>query len=93
MKLVQFPRSRFRSTLRLIIASVWPPVYLLFPSALVAVEPLVARRDVVDDRLEPLEPIDTRHEDVEHDEMGSCEIFLVPVGPDSVGMVYEAIFT
>ena len=30
---------------------------------------------------------------VEHDEMGSCEIFLVPVGPDSVGMVYEAIFT
>jgi hypothetical protein len=30
---------------------------------------------------------------VEHDEMGSCDIFLVPVGPDSVGMVYEAIFT
>jgi hypothetical protein len=30
---------------------------------------------------------------VEHDEMGSCDIFLVPVGPDAVGMVYEAIFT
>jgi hypothetical protein len=30
---------------------------------------------------------------VEHDEMGACDIFLVPVGPDAVGMVYEAIFT
>jgi Domain of unknown function (DUF6916) len=31
--------------------------------------------------------------EVEHDEMGSYDIFLVPVGPDAVGMVYEAIFT
>ena len=30
---------------------------------------------------------------VEHGEMGPYELFLVPVGPDSVGMVYEAIFT
>ena len=31
--------------------------------------------------------------EVEHDEMGSYDIFLVPVGPDAVGMVYEAVFT
>ena len=30
---------------------------------------------------------------VEHDMMGSYDIFLVPVGPDATGMVYEAIFT
>jgi hypothetical protein len=30
---------------------------------------------------------------VGHHEMGTLEIFLVPVGPDSAGMVYEAIFT
>ena len=30
---------------------------------------------------------------VEHDEMGTYDIFLVPVGPDGVGMVYEAVFT
>src|SRR5438874_6434489 len=41
MKLVQFPRSRFRSTLRLTIASVWPLAYLLPPqSLLIASEPL-----------------------------------------------------
>jgi len=28
-----------------------------------------------------------------HDELGAYEIFLVPVGPDGKGMVYEAIFT
>jgi hypothetical protein len=31
--------------------------------------------------------------EVSHDEMGSYQIFLVPVGPDARGMVYEAIFT
>ena len=31
--------------------------------------------------------------EVGHDEMGAYEIFLVPVGPDGKGMVYEAIFT
>jgi hypothetical protein len=31
--------------------------------------------------------------EVAHAEMGSYDIFLVPVGPDAEGMVYEAIFT
>ena len=31
--------------------------------------------------------------EVVHDELGAYEIFLVPVGPDGKGMVYEAIFT
>ena len=31
--------------------------------------------------------------EVVHDELGAYEIFLVPVGPDGTGMVYEAIFT
>ena len=31
--------------------------------------------------------------EVVHDELGTYEIFLVPVGPDGTGMVYEAIFT
>jgi hypothetical protein len=29
---------------------------------------------------------------VEHDIMGTIEIFLVPIGPDEQGMRYEAIF-
>ncbi len=28
-----------------------------------------------------------------HDGMGDFELFLVPIGPDSEGMRYEAIFT
>lgn len=28
-----------------------------------------------------------------HDRMGDLELFLVPIGPDSEGMRYEAIFT
>ena len=40
MKLVQFPRSHFRSRLRLLIASAWLLVYLLSLSALIAAEPL-----------------------------------------------------
>jgi hypothetical protein len=31
--------------------------------------------------------------EVAHDEIGSYDIFLVPIGPDGKGMVYEAIFT
>ena len=31
--------------------------------------------------------------EVAHDELGMYEIFLVPVGPDGKGMVYQAIFT
>ena len=30
---------------------------------------------------------------VEHDAMGAYEIFLVPVGKDATGVLYEAIFT
>ena len=30
---------------------------------------------------------------VEHEAMGAHDIFLVPIGPDAAGMVYEAIFT
>jgi hypothetical protein len=29
---------------------------------------------------------------VEHDQLGTMEIFLVPVGPDESGMRYEAVF-
>jgi hypothetical protein len=29
---------------------------------------------------------------LEHDRLGSLELFLVPVGPDESGMRYEAIF-
>lgn len=29
---------------------------------------------------------------LEHDRMGTMEIFLVPVGPDGQGMGYEAVF-
>ena len=41
--------------------------------------------------LDPVLP--QRIYEVVHDEMGTYEIFLVPVGPDGKGMVYEAIFT
>lgn len=30
---------------------------------------------------------------VDHVELGTLEIFVVPIGPDSAGMRYEAIFT
>ncbi len=30
---------------------------------------------------------------LEHESMGSLDLFLVPVGPDSEGMRYEAIFS
>jgi len=28
-----------------------------------------------------------------HPQMGECELFLVPIGPDASGMRYEAIFS
>ena len=31
--------------------------------------------------------------EVEHDVMGSYSVYLVPVGPDTAGMTYQAIFT
>ena len=30
---------------------------------------------------------------MEHDKLGTLEIFLVPIGPDKEGKCYEAIFT
>jgi hypothetical protein len=30
---------------------------------------------------------------LEHPELGAPEIFLVPIGPDAIGMQYQAIFT
>jgi len=30
---------------------------------------------------------------MEHDQIGSFELFLVPIGPDEKGLRYEAIFT
>ncbi len=30
---------------------------------------------------------------VEHEVMGTLDLFLVPIGPDQIGMRYEAIFT
>jgi hypothetical protein len=30
---------------------------------------------------------------LDHDKMGTLQIFLVPIGPDEKGMRYEAIFT
>ncbi len=30
---------------------------------------------------------------LEHDAIGTFEIFLVPIGPDQEGMRYEAVFT
>jgi hypothetical protein len=29
---------------------------------------------------------------LEHDQLGTLEIFLVPIGPDDAGMRYEAVF-
>ena len=29
---------------------------------------------------------------IEHDELDDLEIFLVPIGPDDQGMLYEAVF-
>ena len=38
-------------------------------------------------------PMPQRIYRVEHDAMGAYEIFLVPVGKDATGVLYEAIFT
>jgi hypothetical protein len=44
-------------------------------------------------RTPPTPVLPQRIYDVVHDSLGSYEIFLVPIGPDAEGMVYEAIFT
>jgi hypothetical protein len=30
---------------------------------------------------------------IEHEQMGTFDIFIVPIGPDDVGMRYEAVFS
>jgi hypothetical protein len=41
----------------------------------------------------PLEPVmPQRIYRVEHDELGSFELFVVPVGSDELGMQYQAVF-
>jgi hypothetical protein len=44
-------------------------------------------------RTRQLAALPQRIYEVAHDDMGSYDIFLVPIGPDGRGMVYEAIFT
>ena len=41
----------------------------------------------------PTPPLPQRIYRVEHDELGALELFLVPLGPDDVGQLYEAVFT
>ncbi len=42
----------------------------------------------------PMEPVlPQRIYRVEGDGMGPMELFLVPIGPDKMGMRYEAVFT
>jgi hypothetical protein len=41
----------------------------------------------------PDPPLPQRIYRVEHAELGSLDIFLVPLGPDNVGQRYEAVFT
>ena len=42
----------------------------------------------------PSEPfIEQNTYKVENETLGAMEIFLVPLGPDSTGMQYEAVFT
>ena len=41
----------------------------------------------------PLDPaLPQRTYQVEHEGIGAFELFLVPIGPDSEGMRYEAVF-
>lgn len=42
----------------------------------------------------PLQPVlPQRIYHLEHDAIGTFELFLVPVGPNTQGMQYEAVFT
>ena len=43
----------------------------------------------------PSEPVLSKQHicKISHDEMGQLDLFLVPIGPDKTGMLYEAVFT
>ena len=38
-------------------------------------------------------PLPQRIYRIHHDELGALELFLVPIGPDPDGMLYEAVFS
>lgn len=42
----------------------------------------------------PLSPVMQQHTaKLEHEQLGSLELFLVPIGPDEKGMRYQAVFS
>lgn len=41
----------------------------------------------------PTPPLRQRIYRLEHDAIGTLDLFLVPLGPDDVGQRYEAVFT
>jgi hypothetical protein len=41
----------------------------------------------------PDSPLSQRIYRLEHEQLGSLDLFLVPLGPDAAGQRYEAVFT
>ena len=44
-------------------------------------------------RSPPGTPLPQRIYRLHHDELGALDLFLVPIGPDDDGMLYEAVFS
>jgi len=44
-------------------------------------------------RSPPGAPLPQRIYRLHHDELGALDLFLVPIGPDDNGMLYEAVFS
>ena len=44
-------------------------------------------------RSPPSAPLPQRIYRLQHEELGPLDLFLVPIGPDDVGMCYEAVFS
>ena len=44
-------------------------------------------------RSPPGAPLPQRIYRLQHEELGALDLFLVPIGPDEVGMCYEAVFS
>ena len=44
-------------------------------------------------RSPPGAPLPQRIYRLDHDELGALDLFLVPIGPDDDGMLYEAVFS
>jgi hypothetical protein len=69
---------------------------LEFEAELVEAEPLGDARDrpfALLFRVEEGPTLPQKIYPIEHDRLGRLELFLVPVGPDDVGMQYEAVFS